>query len=90
MHAAVVRVKIAGGVTDARLANLKEKIVPTISAAPGFVAGYWLDQVDDQGLAIVVFEDEASAKAAAPPVGADMGEGVTVDSTEFREVLAHA
>jgi hypothetical protein len=90
MHAAIVRANIPAGVNETRIKNLKEQIVPMISRAPGFTAGYWCDAVDDQGLAFVVFKDEASAKAAAPPVGTDMGEGVTIASVEFREVLANA
>lgn len=90
MHAAVVRAKVPGGINDERLKNLREQIVPMVSAAPGFVAGYWLDAVDDEGLAVVVFEDEASARAAAPPPGTDMGEGVTIDTVEFRIVEASA
>jgi len=87
MYAAVVRAKIPGGVNDARLKNLKEQVIPMVSSAPGFVAGYWLDVVDEKGLALIVFKDEASAKASAPPAGTDMGEGVTIDSVEFRDVL---
>ncbi len=90
MHAAMVKVDIKGGVNDARLKNLRENVVPMVSSAPGFVAGYWLDEADDHGLAFILFEDEASAKAAAPPVGTDMGEGVKVSSVEFRGVLANA
>ena len=89
MHAAVVHANIPGGVNEQREKNLHEQIVPMVSAAPGFVAGYWLDAVDDQGLSIVVFEDEASAKAAAPPPGTDMGHGVTIESVEFRAIRAH-
>lgn len=90
MYAAVVRANVPGGVDDARLADLKERTAPMVSSAPGFVAAYWLDVVDDKGLALVVFEDEAAAKAAAPPAGTDMGNGVTIESVEFREVLASA
>jgi hypothetical protein len=36
-----------------------------------------------------VFEDEAAAKASAPPAGSDMGNGVTIESVEFRAVLAN-
>jgi hypothetical protein len=46
--------------------------------------------VDDKGFAFVVFGDEASARAAAPPVGADMGEGVTIEYVEFREIVGNA
>jgi hypothetical protein len=90
MHAAVVRASIPGGINDARLENLKKRVVPMVSGAPGFVAGYWTDVIDDKGLAFIVFEDEKSAKAAAPPAGSDMGEGVTIESVEFREVLGNA
>ena len=89
MHAAIVRANIPAGVNETRIRNLKEQIVPMISSAPGFVAGYWCDAIDDRGMAFVVFNDEASAKAAAPPVGTDMGGGVTIESLEFREVLAN-
>jgi hypothetical protein len=90
MHVALVRADIPGGVNDARLKNLHEQVIPMVSSAPGFVAGYWLDVKDDKGFGFVVFEDEASAQASAPPVGADMGEGVTIEYVEFREVLGSA
>ncbi len=90
MHAALVRVSIPGGVNDERLANLNDNVVPMVSGSPGFVAGYWGEVVNDEGIAYVVFEDEAAAKASAPPVGADMGAGVTVKSVDFHEVLANA
>jgi len=87
MHAAIIRANIPGGVNDARLKNLHEQVVPRVSGAPGFKTGYWCDAVDDKGFAFVVFDDEASAKAAAPPPGADMGEGITIDTVEFREII---
>ncbi len=90
MHAALVKASIPGGVNDARLENLKKQVIPMVSSASGFRAGYWCDVVDDQGFAFVVFDDEAAAKAAAPPVGTDMGEGVTIASVEFREILGSA
>ena len=90
MHAAIIRANIPGGVNDARLKNLKEEVVPRVSGAPGFVHGYWCDAVDDMGLAFVVFEDEKSARAAAPPAGTDMGEGISIGSVEFREILGNA
>jgi hypothetical protein len=90
MHAAIVRANIPGGVNDARLANLHNNIIPMVSANKGFVAGYWCDAVDEKGFSFVVFEDEASARAAAPPPGTDMGEGVSIDTVEFREIVGHA
>jgi hypothetical protein len=90
MHAALVRANLPGGVNDERLTALKNEVIPMVSGQPGFVAGYWTEVRDDTGFAFVVFKDEASAKAAAPPVGADMGHGVTIDHVEFREILGNA
>jgi hypothetical protein len=90
MYAAVVRASVPGGTTAARLTILREQVIPMVSSAPGFVAGYWTSVVDDVGLAFVVFNDEPSARAAAPPPGSDMGEGVTIQHVEFREILGSA
>ncbi len=90
MHAALIRASVPGGVTDERLKDLREQIIPTVSSAPGFVAGYWTAVVDDKGFAFVVFNDESSAKAAAPTPGTEMGQGVTIEHVEFREILGNA
>jgi hypothetical protein len=90
MHAVVVTANIPGGVNDARIANLKNNIVPMVASAAGFIAGYWLEAVGDKGMSVVMFQDEAAAKAAAPPVGTDMGEGVTIEAVEFRAVVGNA
>jgi hypothetical protein len=90
MHAAIIRANIPGGTNDARLKNLHEQVIPRVSGAPGFKTGYWCDTIDDKGLAFLVFDDEAAAKAAAPPAGTDMGEGITIGSVEFREILGSA
>ena len=39
MHAVVVKVKIND--SEAAESHLREKTVPRVSQAPGFVAGYW-------------------------------------------------
>lgn len=88
MHAVVTTANV-DAVTDERTKNLRENIVPMVKGAPGFIAGYWLAPVDGKGMSVVVFEDEASAKAAAPAPGQDMGNGVTIASVEFRPVLAN-
>ena len=90
MHAVVVRVKV----TDATAAtqNLREKIVPRISQAPGFVAGYWVRLEGDEGNSVVVFESEEAARAAADRLREAVGEnpGVTLDSVTVGEVVASA
>jgi len=91
MHAVVVRVSIG----DAEIAErgLRERVVPGISSAPGFVAGYWTRSDDGRnGLSILVFESEDAARAVADRfrAGTMIPETVTVSRLEIREVVATA
>jgi len=90
MHAALLTVTIDPAQADAARVALAEQVVPMVRSAPGFVAGYWVDPVDGKGLSFVVFESEAQARQTAPPAGASPAPGVTVDSTQILEVVAHA
>jgi hypothetical protein len=87
MHAIVVRVNIDD--PEAATARLREEVVPRVSQAPGFVAGYWTRK-DDTGLSMLVFESEEAATNAEERVRANMPDGVTLQSTEVREVVANA
>ena len=87
MHAVVVRVTIRDH--DVAESHLREQIVPGVSQAPGFVAGYWTRK-DDSGLGMVVFESEDAAKAMSEQVPSMVPDVVTVEETEVREVVAHA
>ena len=88
MHAVAVRVTIKD--RDAAISELHERVVPTVSGAPGFVAGYWFTLPnDDQGRGVIVFDSEETAQAAAAQVGAPR-EAVTIDSVEVCEVVANA
>jgi len=90
MHAVVAKVSI----TDFETARpgLIEQVVPRVSAAPGFVAGYWTRSEDGTGgLSMIVFESEENARSAADMIrNAPRPEGVTFESAEVREVVAHA
>ena len=89
MHAVVVKVSISD-VESAQKA-LKETVVPAVSGAPGFVAGYWTRSDDgSNGRSMLVFESEEAARTAAERVGANVPEGVTFESAEVREVVASA
>lgn len=87
MHAVVTRVTIND--SDASENELREKVVPAISQAPGFVAGYWTRK-DDTGLSMVFFESEDQANAAEERVPSMVPDTVTLEGTEVREVVAHA
>ena len=91
MHAVVVRVSIG----DAEIAEkgLREKVVPGVSSAPGFVAGYWTRSDDGRnGLSMLVFESEDAARAVAERFRGStiIPETVTVSRIEVREVVANA
>ena len=87
MHAVVVNVTI--GDTEGSVAVLREQVVPRVSQAPGFVAGYWTRSGDD-GLSISVWESEDAASRASEMVRSVAPEGVTVDSVKVCEVVASA
>jgi hypothetical protein len=89
MHAVVVRVSIGDAESVER--DLKETVVPRVSQAPGFVAGYW-SRADDgsNGLSMLVFESEDAARAVADRISGNVPQGVRLESTEVREVIANA
>ena len=88
MHAAMVRVTIH----DREQAEgfLKEHIVPALSQAPGFVAGYWTNIEGNQGASMVVFESEEAARQAFDEGERPPAEVATIESIEVGEVVAHA
>jgi hypothetical protein len=92
MHAVVVRVKIGDPQTAEQ--GLRDQVVPRVSQAPGFVAGYWTRSDNGgNGLSMLVFDSEESARRAAEMIQgpeAMRPETVTLESVEVREALANA
>jgi hypothetical protein len=87
MHAVVINVKF----TDFQAAKDElSRLVPMVSGAPGFVAGYWVALSEESGTSIVVFESEDSAETLAAMAEAAPAMSVTVDSVAIGEVMAHA
>jgi hypothetical protein len=89
MHAVVVRVSIQ----DAGPAEefLKSEIVPRVSQAPGFVAGYWSRSEDgSNGLSMIVMESEEGARGMAQQIDVGDEAPVRLDEVEVREVVASA
>ena len=87
MHAVVINVTF----TDfpAARAELSE-LVPRVSSAPGFVAGYWIALSDEKGTSTVLFDSEESAKALVGMMQGGPPMSVTIDSVEVGEVIASA
>jgi hypothetical protein len=89
MHAVVIQVTIHD--FDRGRALLEERIVPTVKGAPGFVAGYWTRSEDDRGLSMIVVDSEGNARGLADMIrSAPPDDGVTLESIDVREVVAHA
>ena len=89
MHAVVVRVTIND--REAAQQRLDQDVVPQVSQAPGFRAGYWTWK-DDTGLSMVIVDSEDAANQLASRARAmvDDIEAVSLDGVEVREVVAHA
>ena len=87
MHAVVVRVTIND--EQAATERLRSEVVPRISEAPGFVAGYWTRK-EREGLSMVIFESEEHARQASELVPEMVFEHVTLDDVDVREVVASA
>jgi hypothetical protein len=87
VHAVVVRVTISDH--EAAENHLREQVVPGVSQAPGFVAGYWTRK-DESGVAMVIFESEDAAEAMSERVPSMAPDVVTIKDIEVREVVAHA
>jgi hypothetical protein len=88
VNAVVVRVTIND--EEAAQRHLREEVVPGVSQAPGFVAGYWTRK-EGTGLGMVVFESEDAARAMSDRVPSMVpDEVVTLEEVDVREVVAHA
>lgn len=88
MYAVVVTVTIADW--DAAVQELREQVVPMASAAPGFIAGYWIALSGGKGASVVVLDSEASAQALAANVKPPPDSAATLESVEVGEVMGHA
>ena len=87
MHAVVVKVTVNDAEASER--ELRERVVPGVSQAPGFVAGYWTRK-DNTGLSMVIFESEEAANGMSERIASIVPDTVTLESVEVRRVAAHA
>ena len=96
MHALVVRATIHNA--DRTREVLNSQVVPQVSGAPGFDAGYWTLPTGEgelNVLAMIIFDSEENARAAGDRASANFSQlenrdDVTLDGVEVREVVASA
>ncbi|MGB9457649.1 MAG: hypothetical protein WCB12_16485 [Bryobacteraceae bacterium] len=86
MYAALMHLTIDPALAPAAAAAFTGEILPRLQAAPGFIAGYWVDPVDRQGFGFLLFETEKQALGATPPVAKWSAPGVTILGTDVRRV----
>lgn len=89
MHAALVMLTIDPDQAPAAASALTNDILPRVTSASGFVAGYWLEPVSNKGFSMVVFETEDEARASVPPIGDWAAPGVTIDAVDIRRVAVN-
>jgi hypothetical protein len=87
MHAVVINVTFAD---RAAATGELSGLVPRVSSAPGFVAGYWISLAETKGTSTVVFDSQESAQAFVEVMQGMPPMSVTVDSVEVGEVMASA
>jgi hypothetical protein len=87
MHAVVVNVTVRD--REAATRALTDQVVPRVSQAREYVAGYWVSLPNGKGVSIAVFESQDAARTMAEQVQPP-GDFVTFDSVEVGEVVASA
>ena len=87
MHAVVYRVTINEQEEANRL--LHEEVVPGVSQAPGFIAGYWVQTGENHGTSVIVFESEEDVRRVVDQPAPETG-ALTVESVEVGQVVAQA
>jgi hypothetical protein len=85
----VVVVRVTVNEAEKSEEELRNRVVPSVSQSPGFVAGYWT-RSGDGGLSMVIFESEEAARQMADRVPQTMPEFVSLENVEVREVVASA
>jgi hypothetical protein len=88
MHAVLTSVEIQDQEEARR--RLHDEVVPRVSKAPGFVAGYWIQVAETQGRAVIVMESEEAANAAADAIRSQTAGPVSLVDLQVGEVVANA
>jgi hypothetical protein len=86
MHAALIHLTIDPAQGPAAASAFSSEILPTLQAAPGFVAGYWVDPVERKGFGFVLFQTEKQAFKATPPATTWSAPGVEILRVDIRRV----
>jgi len=86
MIAAIVSLTIDPAQAAAAATVFTADVLPRVRAAPGFVAGYWLEPKDGDGMGFMLFETAEQAADALPPRASWDAPGVRIGAAEIRRV----
>jgi hypothetical protein len=86
MYAAMISLTIDSAQAPAAAAAFTQTILPRVTAAEGFVRGYWVDPVDGEGFGFVLFDTADQARRATPPSSSWSAPGVTIRGVDVRRV----
>ncbi len=86
MYAALIDLTIDSSQASAAAAAFTQTILPRVTAAEGFVRGYWVDPVDGEGFGFVLFNTADQARRATPPASSWSAPGVTIRGVDVRRV----
>ena len=89
MHVALGNVTIND--PEKAVEYLRSDIIPRVTQAPGFVAGYWYGDGQTKGAATIVWDSEENAEGFAKMLREQEGPGyATIDNVETQPVVANA
>ena len=91
MRAVLIEVNVEGVDEQAGLDGLRNRLVPAITAMPGFISGTWLTGNEQgRGLSLTIWETDEQARAFADLFGpgASPQAGASVERCELRTVAA--
>ena len=89
MHSIYVTVTLKEAFPDsaAQRAHL-DQVVSEVSSKPGFLHGYFMAPTDGTGHAIVFYDTEENATAAAPEIGFEHSGMAVITGVELAPVVA--
>lgn len=89
MYAVLVNVQIAPGRHDEAMTNLRDRLVPMVKGAPGFLRGTWFGN-EQSGNSLTVFNSEESARSLSTQVTYGPDDPVSIENVQVYQVHAEA
>jgi len=86
MHAVLITVTIDPSQAPAAAAALMNDIMPKVTSAFGYRAGYWLEPDGGRGFSMLLFDTEEQATQLAEATRGWSAPGVSVTDVEIRRV----